>query len=100
MPVDDIDVGARARRGELVLRRLKSNPHEIADFVAYNHDYEGAFEIITDRPAFQDVMVADHHLGSIKSNGTFVIDTDTQGEPVKLRLKQVNILEEEPVAQD
>lgn len=100
MPVDEIAVGARARRGELVLRRLKSHPHEIADFLAYNSNYAGAFEIITDRPVFQDVMATDHHLGSIKSNGTFVIDTDTQGEPIKLQLKQTNILNEEPVTQE
>lgn len=100
MPVDEIEVGARARRGELVLRRLKSHPHEIADFLAYNNDYQGAFEAITNRPAFQDIMVTDHHLSSIKSNGTFVIDTDTQGEPVKLRMKQTNVLSEEPVSQN
>ncbi|MRG89472.1 DNA topoisomerase IV subunit A [Limosilactobacillus reuteri] len=99
MPVDEIEVGARARRGELVLRRLKSHPHEIADFLAYDPDYQGAFEAITNRPAFQDIMATDHHLSSIKSNGTFVIDTDTQGEPVKLRMKQANILTEEPVSQ-
>ena len=99
MPVDEIEVEARARRGELVLRRLKSHPHEIADFLAYDPDYQGAFEAITNRPAFQDIMATDHHLSSIKSNGTFVIDTDTQGEPVKLRMKQTNILTEEPVSQ-
>ena len=99
MPVDEIEIGARARRGELVLRRLKSHPHEIADFLAYDPDYQGAFETITNRPAFQDIMATDHHLSSIKSNGTFVIDTDTQGEPVKLRMKQTNILTEEPVSQ-
>ena len=99
IPGDEIEVGARARRGELVLRRLKSHPHEIADFLAYDHDYQGAFETITNRPAFQDIMATDHHLSSIKSNGTFVIDTDTQGEPVKLRMKQTNILSEEPVSQ-
>lgn len=100
MPVDEIEVGARARRGELVLRRLKSHPHEIADFLAYDHDYQGAFETITNRPAFQDIMATDHHLSSIKSNGTFVIDTDTQGEPVKLRMKQTNVLSEEPIGQN
>ncbi|MGM9883026.1 MAG: DNA topoisomerase IV subunit A [Limosilactobacillus reuteri] len=100
MPVDEIEVGSRARRGELVLRRLKSHPHEIADFLAYDHDYQGAFETITNRPAFQDIMATDHHLSSIKSNGTFVIDTDTQGEPVKLRMKQTNVLSEEPVGQN
>lgn len=100
MPIDEIEVGARARRGELVLRRLKSHPHEIADFLAYDHDYQGAFETITNRPAFQDIMATDHHLSSIKSNGTFVIDTDTQGEPIKLRMKQTNVLSEEPVSRN
>lgn len=92
MPVDEIAVGARARRGELVLHRLKRNPHEIADFIAYDADFAGNFEVITDRPAFQDIAVNDHHLGSVKSNGTFVVDTDTQGTPVKLRIKQGEIL--------
>ncbi|OYS85108.1 DNA topoisomerase IV subunit A [Limosilactobacillus reuteri] len=99
MPVDEIEIGARARRGELVLRRLKSHPHEIADFLAYDPDYQGAFEVITNRPAFQDIMATNHHRSSIKSNGAFVIDTDTQGEPVKLRMKQMNVLSEEPVSQ-
>ena len=100
MPVDEIEIGARARRGELVLRRLKSHPHEIADFLAYDPDYQGAFETITNRPAFQDIMATDHRLSLIKSNGAFVIDTDTQGEPVKLRMKQMNVLSEEPVSQN
>lgn len=94
MPIDEIAVGARARRGELVLHRLKSHPHKIADFLAYDADFAGTFEIITDRPQFQDVAVTDHHLGSIKSNGTFVIDTETQGTPVKIRVKETNILHE------
>ena len=93
MPLDEITVGARSRRGELVLHRLKRHPHQIADFLAYDADFTGNLEVITDRPMFQDIAVADHHLGSVKSNGTFVIDTDTQGTPVKLRRKQTNILQ-------
>lgn len=98
MPLDEIAVGARSRRGELVLHRLKRNPHQIADFLAYDADFAGNFEVITDRPMFQDIAVNDHHLGSVKSNGTFVIDTDTQGIPVKIRLKKTNILQETPSA--
>jgi topoisomerase-4 subunit A len=98
MPLDEIEIGARSRRGELVLHRLKRNPHQIADFLAYDADFAGNFEVITDRPMFQDIAVNDHHLGSVKSNGTFVIDTDTQGTPVKIRLKQTNILQETPSA--
>lgn len=98
MPLDEIEVGARSRRGELVLHRLKRNPHQIADFLAYDADFAGTFEVITDRPMFQDIAVNDHHLGSVKSNGTFVIDTDTQGIPVKIRLKETAILHEAPSA--
>lgn len=94
MPLEGIAVGARSRRGELVLHRLKRNPHQIADFLAYDADFTGNLEVITDRPMFQDIAISDHHLGSVKSNGTFVIDTDTQGTPVKIRRKQANILQE------
>lgn len=92
MPLDEIAIGARSRRGELVLHRLKRHPHRIADFLVYDADFSGNLEVITDRPLLQDIAVADHHLGSIKSNGTFVIDTDTQGTPVKIRLKQTGAL--------
>ena len=87
MRANELEVGSRARRGVLVLHKLKKHPHEIVDFLAYPADYHGAFEAITDRPEFQDILVDDHHLGTAKSNGTFVIDTDTQGTPVALRRK-------------
>ncbi|WP_283586586.1 DNA topoisomerase IV subunit A [Limosilactobacillus vaginalis] len=96
----EIETGARARRGELVIHRIKNHPHKIVDFLAYDPDKHDVLEIITDRPAFQDVAVDNHHLGIAKSNGTFVVDTDTQGTPVKLRRKKVNVLNEEPVNQE
>ncbi|WP_251547086.1 DNA topoisomerase IV subunit A [Limosilactobacillus caecicola] len=98
MAAEELEVGSRARRGVLVLHKLKKNPHEIVDFLSYPADFHGAFEVITDRPEFQDILVDDHHLGTAKSNGTFVIDTDTQGTPVKLRRKIVNV--EGPVDDD
>jgi len=66
---------------------LKKLPHKLVDFLPYDADYQGAVEIITDRPLFQDVLITDHHLGTAHSNGTFVIDTESQGIPVKLRIK-------------
>ena len=100
MASSEIETGARARRGELVIHRIKNHPHKIVDFLAYDPDKHDVLEIITDRPAFQDVAVDDHHLGTAKSNRTFVVDTDTQGTPVKLRRKKVNVLNEEPVNQE
>jgi topoisomerase-4 subunit A len=87
MAASELELGRRARRGVLVLHKLKKNPHEVVDFIAYSPEFHGALEVITDRPEFQDILVDDHHLGTIKSNGTFVIDTDTQGVPVTLRKK-------------
>lgn len=89
MAVTDIKLGARARRGDLVLHHLKTQPHKLIDFLPYEADYQGAVEIITNRPMFQDVLIADHHLGSAHSNGTFVVDTETQGVPVMLRNKLI-----------
>lgn len=89
MAVSDLEVGARARRGNLVLHRLKKNPHQVVAFVTHPADFTGALEIITNRPAFQDVLVAEQRLGTTQSNGSFVVDTDTQGVPVTLREKLI-----------
>ena len=94
MAASELEVGRRARRGILVLHKLKKHPYEIVDFIAYSPDFHGALEVITNRPEFQDILVDDHHLGTTKSNGTFVIDTDTQGVPVTLRKKLTTIGDE------
>ena len=88
MAVSELEIGTRARRGNLILHRLK-NAHLVIDFLAYSADFTGSLEIITNRPVIQDVQVAEHHLGSAKSNGSFVIDDESQGQPVRLQFKQV-----------
>lgn len=95
MAASELELGRRARRGVLVLHKLKRNPHEVVDFIAYSPEFHGALEVITDRPEFEDILVDDHHLGTIKSNGTFVIDTDTQGVPVTLRKKITTVDDKE-----
>ncbi|HIW69941.1 MAG TPA: DNA topoisomerase IV subunit A [Candidatus Limosilactobacillus merdipullorum] len=81
----EIELGSRARRGNLILRRLKKNPHEVAGLLAYPADFDGKLEIITDRPQIVEVSVAAHHVSVAQSNGMFVVDTDSQGTPVWLR---------------
>lgn len=88
MAVSELELGTRARRGNLILHRLK-NAHLVRDFLTYPADFTGTLEIVTDRPVRQDVQVADHHLGSAKSNGSFVIDDESQGQPVRLLVKPV-----------
>ena len=72
MAASELELGRRARRGVLVLHKLKRNPHEVVDFIVYSPEFHGALEVITDRPEFQDILVDDHHLGTIKSNGTLI----------------------------
>ena len=85
MTASEIELGSRARRGNLILRRLKKNPHEVAGLLAYPADFDGKLEIITDRPQIVEVSVAAHHVSVAQSNGMFVVDTDSQGTPVWLR---------------
>lgn len=101
LAVEEIPLGSRARRGNLVLHRLKRSPHQVADFLTLPQDAQGVLEIVTNRPAFQDVQLSDHRVATMKSNGTFVVDTDTQGTPVHLRKKPVVnlVAESEPLGQ-
>lgn len=90
--VAEIPTTSRARKGVLILRELKVNPHRVADFINYPNDFAGAFEIITDRPITQEVLAMDHPLGSRYSNGSFVLDVDSQGTPVTLRAKSIELV--------
>ncbi|RRG09710.1 MAG: DNA topoisomerase IV subunit A [Lactobacillus sp.] len=92
MKLEEIPTTSRARKGVLILRELKTNPHRVADFIDYPASFEGALEIITDRPIIQDVLTNDHPLGSRYSNGSFVLDTDTQGLPISLRRKLLQLV--------
>ncbi len=92
MKAEEVPVTSRARKGVLILRELKSNPHRVSDFITYPSSFEGALEIITDRPIVQDILTTDHPLGSRYSNGSFVIDTETVGNPVMLRQKLLQLV--------
>lgn len=88
----EIPITSRARKGVLILRELKTNPHRVADFINYASDFAGAFEIVTDRPMIQEVLASDHPLGTRYSNGSFVLDVDSQGIPVMVRTKAVALV--------
>ncbi|WP_367341674.1 DNA topoisomerase IV subunit A [Limosilactobacillus sp.] len=89
MKVADIELGSRARRGNLILRHLKRNPHELAAAIAFDPNYDGNVEVITSRPQIVEIPVKDHHVSVPQSNGMFVIDVDSQGEPRTIRMPLV-----------
>ncbi|NLR17787.1 DNA topoisomerase IV subunit A [Lactobacillus sp. LC28-10] len=86
MSVSELPVTSRARKGVLVLHALKSNPHEVVDFLRLG-DKSSPLEVITDRRRLHDILPAEHPMNNRYSNGSFVIDTESEGIPEVLRNK-------------
>ncbi|CAM3148221.1 DNA topoisomerase IV subunit A [Lactiplantibacillus plajomi] len=86
MKVADIPVTSRARRGVQVLRELKNNPHRVADDVIIAGGTSGtALEVLTDRGKRHTILADEHPVSARYSNGSFVIDTDTEGTPLTMQ---------------
>ncbi|MCJ2384361.1 DNA topoisomerase IV subunit A [Lactiplantibacillus plantarum] len=90
MKVADLPVTSRARRGVQVLRELKNNPHRVADYVLVTNDANGvALDVLTDRGKHHSILNDDHPTSARYSNGSFVVDTDTEGEPVSMQIHPI-----------
>ncbi|RUS43441.1 DNA topoisomerase IV subunit A [Lactiplantibacillus plantarum] len=90
MKVADLPVTSRARRGVQVLRELKNNPHRVADYVLVASDANGvALDVLTDRGKHHSILNNDHPTSARYSNGSFVVDTDTEGEPVSMQIHPI-----------
>ncbi|MFC6288901.1 DNA topoisomerase IV subunit A [Levilactobacillus angrenensis] len=91
LAMKELSVTSRARRGVIVLRELKRDPHRIVDFLTIPAG-NPALEIITSRERTHDVMPTEHPLSGRYSNGSFVVDTDAEGQPVQLRVKPTELV--------
>lgn len=75
---------SRAKRGVLVLRELKTKPHRIAAFAPYAQDH--VLHITTTSDRHVKIQTNEYPLGDRYSNGSFVIDTTTDGIPTSIEL--------------
>ena len=75
---------SRAKRGVLVLRELKTKPHRIAALVPYAQDH--VLHITTSSDRHVKIQSNEYPLGDRYSNGSFVIDTTTDGVPTSIEL--------------
>ena len=91
LAMKELSVTSRARRGVIVLRELKRDPHRIVDFMTIPAG-NPPLEIMTSRERTHDVMPTDHPLSGRYSNGSFVIDTDVEGQPLQLRVKPAELV--------
>ncbi|MBY8574126.1 DNA topoisomerase IV subunit A [Lactiplantibacillus plantarum] len=90
MKVADLPVTSRARRGVQVLRELKNNPHRVVDYVLVASDANGvALDVLTDRGKHHSILNDDYPTSARYSNGSFVVDTDTEGEPVSMQIHPI-----------
>ena len=90
MKVSETLQTTRARRGVQVLRELKRNPHRVATVVTIKPGQE--IHVITDHNEIVSIDPADHPLSDRYSNGSFVLDTETQGNVMHAEC----ILKDEP----
>ncbi|GEL12540.1 DNA topoisomerase 4 subunit A [Lapidilactobacillus concavus] len=83
MPLSEIPLGNRARRGLLMLRILKRQPHEIVAASLLTPG-EQALEVTTDQNQKVTVTIDDVPLNDRYSNGSFILDPEQSGLPIRM----------------
>ncbi|MDR3190486.1 MAG: DNA topoisomerase IV subunit A [Lactobacillaceae bacterium] len=84
MPASEVPVTSRAKKGVAIMRELKSDPHRIVGAVVVAKVEPSPVTVITANGKTFDLITTDHPMGQRYSNGSFVIDVDTAGEPVRM----------------
>lgn len=84
MKVTEIPMTSRARRGVQILRDLKSKPHRV--FTAFLIVPDQRLEVTTETEKVITVEPNTHNFNERYSNGSYVFDAKTEGEPQNIRL--------------
>lgn len=85
MKVAEVPQTTRARRGVQILRELKKNPHRVQlTTLLYPNS---KLYITTDREQTIEADPFEHPTNDRYSNGSFILDVESQGTPVWLRLE-------------
>lgn len=87
MKLQELGIGARARRGLMVLRELKRDPHRIVAMTLVDDNTQ--LTIVTAKDKQVTLNPSDYPDGDRYSNGSFVLDTDTVGEPKFVHRDQI-----------
>jgi topoisomerase-4 subunit A len=78
MKMKEFEKATRAKRGVVILRELKSNPHRIAGFEIANE--QDVIFIQTEKGHIETLNTADIHYSDRYSNGSFILDEDDNGK--------------------
>ncbi|WP_099158208.1 DNA topoisomerase IV subunit A [Virgibacillus ndiopensis] len=82
MKLSEFEKTTRAKRGLLMLRELKNKPHRIIGFFVVNENDTICFK--TGKGEWHSIFPLELSTSDRYSNGSFVIDSDNQGEVVEV----------------
>ncbi|WP_018922371.1 DNA topoisomerase IV subunit A [Salsuginibacillus kocurii] len=88
MPLSEIPSTGRAKRGQVVLRALKSKPHELVYFTLISRGHE-SYMLQTNKEETVLVNTASMKPSDRFTNGSFVLDSKKVGEVTRVT-KQIN----------
>ena len=84
MNLSDFDTISRAKRGLLVLRELKSNPHRMRLLIEVQQTDE-PLSILTDENKIFTFNPKNYNISDRYSNGSFILEEETDGHPIDYR---------------
>ncbi|MBV7506498.1 DNA topoisomerase IV subunit A [Bacillus sp. sid0103] len=78
MKMKEFEKATRAKRGVVILRELKSNPHRIVGFEIANE--QDVIYIQTEKGHIETLNTVDIHFSDRYSNGSFILDEQDNGK--------------------
>lgn len=88
MNLSDFDVISRAKRGLLVLRELKSNPHRVALLIEVESS-DDEISILTNQNKTFVFKANDYSVSDRYSNGSFILEEETDGQPITFKRNDI-----------
>ncbi|MEH6944513.1 DNA topoisomerase IV subunit A [Bacillus sp. JJ722] len=87
MKLKEFDKMSRAKRGLIMLRELKNNPHRLVGMEVCEET--DSVILLSDRAQIEEVTVTSLSYSDRYSNGSFVVDVGDSGNVEKLWLKEI-----------
>ena len=81
MLISEVELGNRAKRGVVILKELKSNPHRIFAILVVN--FRNSITIETDKGLQESIQVTNLTRADRYSNGSLRIDTEGDGAIIR-----------------
>jgi len=83
MNINEFETLGRAKRGLLLLRELKKNPHRVA--FAFEDAKEDVYSILTTKGKEIPLSSASYSISDRYSNGSFILDEVDDGAPIEIK---------------